>query len=210
MFQKWAFIFDAVDYQGLKILWARRASCPSASVPNEREKKTPLIRYSISFVGIFTPSWSFLLSSVEKCHYPVLDGSVDYSAWEERHSVLYSGSYLILPAMLPFLPVQAESSGRRADAVIFYGLAEDFVNMPQLLAREIVDRLRPNSEGRAFWKVPVIYRSDINLECFFFFFRPITRQRRKPHFWKNILHARQSKAGYGFFAYGIIFCFVHF
>lgn len=50
---------------------------------------------------------------------------------------------------------QAESQGRRADAVVFYGLAEDYVNMPQLLAREIVDRLRSNSDGRAFWKVTV-------------------------------------------------------
>lgn len=48
---------------------------------------------------------------------------------------------------------KAEAQGRRADAVIFYGLAEEFVMMARLLGREIADRLRPNADSRAFWKV---------------------------------------------------------
>lgn len=48
--------------------------------------------------------------------------------------------------------LQAEVQGRRADAMTFYGLSQDWAKMASLLGRELADRLNVNAEGRAFWQ----------------------------------------------------------
>lgn len=48
---------------------------------------------------------------------------------------------------------QAESHGKTADAIVFYGLSSDWESMALLLERELGDRLRVDADGRQSWKV---------------------------------------------------------